>query len=86
MNHMFLWEDDYVNYLERTGIIKIVDDIEDNLRFVGFSLEAYRDTDHFVYKHQLNRKIYMDVMEKMLKIAIDTFEELKNALEQISDE
>lgn len=75
-----------MNYLERMGIIKIVDDIESNLRFVGVSLEAYCDTDHLVYKHQLNRKIHLDVAEKMLKVTMDTFEELKNALEQIPDE
>lgn len=75
-----------MNYLERMGIIKIVDDIEDNLRFIGFSLEAYRDADHLAYRNQLNRKIHMNAMEKMLKVTIDTFEELKNALKQISDE
>lgn len=45
-----------MNYLERMGIIKIVDDLESNLRFIGFSLEAYRDSDHLVYKHQVNKK------------------------------
>ena len=66
------------------GILKIVNDIEDDLRFIGFSLDAYHDTSHLVYRHQLNRKIHLDVMERMLKIALDNFEELKNALEQIN--
>lgn len=73
-----------MNYLEYMGILKIVNDIEDDLRFVGFSLEAYRDTSHWVYRHQLDRKIHLDSIERMLKITIDNFEELKNALEQIN--